>query len=112
MSTLNDAIADIQKENRKPLPVFEIEVAKKTAQRIREFSGEVSRLSWALDHALREFRNTDPEDILAYSERIGQVLIAQRDVDLFMTKHIRPEIVEPAPSRSKLYSSGIFPEGI
>lgn len=70
------------------LPVFEVEIAKKTADRIRAFSGEVSRLSWALDDALRALRQADPEDVLAYSERIAKVLIAMREVDVFMTKRV------------------------
>jgi hypothetical protein len=81
----------------KALPVFEVETAKHTAQRVRDLSSTVSKISWALDEALFQLRIADPEDILTYSELIGKVLIAQRDADLFMLRRIHPETVEPPP---------------
>ena len=79
---------------RQTLPVFEVEVAKKTADRIRKLSGEVSRLSWALDEAVRNLRQTDPEDILLYSELIAKVLIAQQEADIFLTRVKTTELAE------------------
>lgn len=75
------------------LPIFEIEIVKKTADHIRDIASEFSRRSWALDETLRNLRLADPEDVFLYSELISKVLIAQKEADIFMTKRLMPELV-------------------
>lgn len=75
-----------------PLPIFEVEVAKRTSDRIRNIAGAFNRKSWELDDALTNLRNAqlerapDPRELALLT---ADVLKAYREAELFIVHNYR-----------------------
>lgn len=75
-----------------PLPIFEVEVAKRTSDRIRAIAGAFNRQSWALDDALASLRNAQLERSPGPRELAlltADVLKAYREAELFLVKQYK-----------------------
>jgi hypothetical protein len=75
----------------KQLPIFEIEVAKRTADRVRRVSKDFEIVSWRLDSAMRNLRvaqlhGFEPGLI---AEATVEVMNAYKSAEIFMTEVLK-----------------------
>jgi len=71
------------------LEPFELHVARNTSDKLLHVSRELSRISWALDGALRRYRhaefNTQEE-----AEAMGEIFSAYQDAEEYLSAHWKP----------------------